>query len=407
MSFVFFSLFALTLLFPHTANSESSFSALGYGLQNCNSGARSSGFGYLSVIGSDSLGINLNSPATWQGPATARLGIHGNYSRTETSDVHGSNMSDLFGLSGIGIAIPVGFNSYFGITLNPYTRMDYNWTIEETNSTSGYTTTRKHHGRGGLSQGLIAFSIPVRENLRIGISGRAIFGKTDRRWEIDFNDLSTNNTSRTFSDRYKGVGFSFSMNYENIENGWMGGFVFNTPLGVQIQRQELIMSGRYVELDSTFDLDEKFDLPADLVIGFGKKYNRHSFGFETSWHGWNSDMKPELNTSSFVNAFRFSLGWEWIPDYRLYDPIWETMTYRSGIYILDNYSEGSFQNQASKIGITSGLGVPYNNGHSRIDIGLDLNILGNESDDGVNEKSAVLTVGFNHSQFWFVKRQRR
>ncbi len=398
----------LTLLLCNSAYSGSAYSALGFGLGNTGINARSAGMGSISIALPDSLSLDLQAPAAWGGIATVRFSLTGNISRVYSEDINGGSVDDHGRFNGAVMAVPFGRGIVFGVTLSPFTRMNYKWYAGDYE-----TDAERLQGRGGFTQSLVGLSFPIKKNLNLGLALRGIFGKIEKHWQIDFEDPNELGASQTISDRYKGVGGSLSGSYLH-KSGWSIGFNFNSNVEISVDRQEVVKQGYKTQYDSTVTLDTKYDLPVDFSIGIGKRFKRHSFGLETAFYNWDSAEEPASITGDFQNANRISVGWEWTPGYRAFDPRWRMFTYRAGVYLNDHYVKSGLQSetdsenyQPSYYGISAGIGVPYFNGLSRLDFGIEYGWMGDKQKHGVSEDFIIFTIGFNHSETWFVGQREK
>ncbi|MBT7788262.1 MAG: hypothetical protein HN757_05220 [Calditrichaeota bacterium] len=395
----------LLLMTFSDAECESSFSALGHGWMEGTSSARSAGMGQLGLTLPDTVCLNITNPAMWSGSATARLGLQGDVYRTYIDDNTGTDVSDQFGFTGIAMAIPIG-KTFFGVSLSSFTRLNYKWESTDIAAGDWSSTKESFDGRGGLTLGNVGFSFPYGERWRFGISGRAILGKTEQSWKIDFPDIASNNATRAFSDRYVGGGVSLSCHWNNQQN-WSAGAMLISPISVFVERQELVKSEYTVLFDSTWDVDNNYELPIGIAFGLAKRISRDKFGAEVSWYGWDMVEEPTLLTKDFANALKISTGWEHSPEYQPYYPLWEKLTWRGGLYMQQHYSKGNTDHQALNYAMTFGFGLPYNDGKSRVDAAFEFGLRGSKDDDGAAERYAGITLSINHSDLWFVQRRKQ
>ncbi len=398
-------LFALLLLSFTDSRAESAFSALGYGWMQGASSARSAGMGHLGLTLPDTVCINVNNPALWSGSATARFGLQGEVVRTHIEDDAGVDVSDQFGFTGAAMVIPIG-RTFFGVTLSSFTRLKYTWESTGTATGDWSSTTESFDGRGGLTLGNIGFSFPYGEKWKFGVSGRAIFGKTEQSWSVKFPDVASNEATRVFSDRYVGGGLSLSCNWNN-QRDWSAGAMLISPVSVLVERQELVTNQTSVLFDSTWDVDNNYELPIGFAFGLGKRINKDKYGIEFSWYGWDLVEEPKLLTKDFVNALKVSTGWERIPEYQSYHPLRDKLTWRSGFYMQQHYAKGIKDHQALNYALTFGCGLPYNNGKSRVDAAFEFGIRGSKTEDGATERYGGITLSINHSDLWFVQRRKQ
>lgn len=382
---------------------ESSLSALGYGWQFDISSARSAGMGLAGIAAADSLSLDLFSPANWSGAGTARFGFNGWIGRSIVHDPLGGDISDNGGLGGAGFAIHVGKGTFVGVTVAPNTLTDYRWR-DQVNSSLSPTITRRQ-GRGGLSQALIAASAPVGEHVRLGLAARPLFGKVERFWAIDYTNGSDFGASETISERFSGLSLSLSGRW--WKDAWGAGFLLNTPARLNVERQVVVGGGGADQVVTTYDLAEGYDIPLDAGVGVSRSLGRHLLTAEAMLHGWGAVDRVSSLAGSLTDGYRLSAGWEWAPEFRLLDPAWKGLVYRAGIYATSSYALSSSEHQPRRGGLTGGLGVPYAEGKSRLDLALEVGWVGDSARDGARERSLALTIGFNHSELWFVGRRAR
>ena len=415
----FLAIIIATTLLVGTAFGESSLSARGYGLLRESSSARAAGMGGVALAVPDTLGLNLLFPALWQGSSTTRFSLHGGYISTTTSDRYGSDVSDVAELGGLAVTIPIRQDWFFGVTLTPYTRMDYRWETSE--STDWSSTNEIYHGRGGISQGLVGLSFPVGERNRFGVVGRALFGELEQKWSVSYTDVEANTSNIEIKDRLKGIGWGLSWNWiaprdETILRGWSVGAYLFGPAELNVVQHRLItskriLSGRVVAIDTLEnaknDLDENYDLPWDFGLGVSRSMGRHITAVEMAYHGWGQLSQPSEMVEQLRDAYRFSAGWEWDPEYRPFDVTWKALAYRAGAYWQQQYALSLTGHQTQQFGLTGGISIPYNNNLSRVNLALEIAWMGSQDQDGASERMIRFTLGINHKEQWFIGRKER
>ncbi len=393
-----------TLMIVQPVWGESALSSLGYGLPHPAANARAAGMGMVSLAIPDSLGLNFLFPATWSGGKTARFGFGGNYASMHLEDGFNSDANDQAAFSGVAMALPVAEGIFWGLSISPYTRMGYEWNVA--GSTAWASTDVKQQGTGGISQGLLAVSARLRPGMRIGLALRPIFGKVDQHWRENYSGVEANSAGISVSDRFHGVGWGVSWQWVQAQF-WSFGLSLYGPARIGVERQTVVLAAGWPLYDGKEELSEKYDLPWDLSLGAALRFGGHIAGIEAQYQGWGNVDSPAALTERFTDALRFGAGWEWSPDYHPFDPLWKAVTYRSGLYVQDLYVRSVSGHQARKAGITGGVSIPYFRGRSRLDIAVDIGWMGDQSRDGVAERSIGIHVGFNHSEKWFIGRRER
>lgn len=397
------------ILWTQPVIGASALSALGYGLPQTSFSTRAAGMGMVSVAFPDTLGLNLLFPAAWSGSPNARFAFSGDYSKVRLEDLSGSDRNDEAGFTGAGMAVPVGRDWFLGVTISPYTRMDYKWVSDGTKTWTSSTV--EQSGEGGISQGLIAVSLPAISQLRVGLALRPVFGKIDRRWIESYpaqgGYLTADRPAGILtSDRFKGVGWGLSCQW--VKSGfWSAGLAVLGPASLEVKRENEISSAGSKQLEEEVDLPENYDLPLDITVGAAGWMGEHSAGFEIEWQGWGGVEHPAELAGSLRDALRFGVGWEWSPEYHPLDPMWRALAYRGGIYMQDHYVTNKQGNKARRIALTGGISIPYHEGKSRLDVAVEIGWMGDRDEDGVTERTIGFSLGFNHSEKWFLSRREK
>jgi hypothetical protein len=388
----------------NVVHAESPLSALGYGLPAASAGARSAGMGGVSLAVEDTLGLNILAPALWSGGSDARFGFNADYTANGAKDAGGSVKSDAAGINGMAVAFPLGSGRFLGAAVAPLTRMDYRWQSE--NSGNWTRTVTTEIGRGGMSQGLLALSLPVRSNVRLGLAGRLGFGTSTRSLAAEFPDIRSDSATTSSLDvdhRLSGFGWGVSFSWDAPEDYVTGGYL-NSPIRAEVQQQRSVWAGSSNVSDATSDLAGRWELPWSAAFGVGRYWNRHLTALEFGWDGWSGVAKP-VGAGEFNDAWRFAAGWEWTPEYRALDPWWRALTYRAGLSYQTLYAAAPTGHQPHKVAVSGGLSLPYFNGRSRLDLALEYGWLGDKSRDLVAENYFGISLGFHHKEPWFVSRK--
>ena len=394
-------------LLAGAAYADSPLSGLGYGLPGESAGARAAGMGLTSAAVADSIGLSLLNPAGWSGGPESHFGFHGVYTGSKVTDAAGSQGSDAAGFGGAALAFPLGRDLVAGMAISPLTRMDYRW--KKAQSTDWTTTLTSEEGRGGLSQALIALALPVGGDTRLGVGARVAIGTINRSWTASFPDIrsdSIRGSTLEGQTRFSGVGWQIS---------WLGkalgdldwGAVASGPVRMQVRQQRKVTAGATVQSDSTKTLSEKFDLPSSLTLGAARRMNRHLVAVEAAWSGWGSANAPPAVGGDFADAWSLGAGWEYTPESRALDPIYRSFSYRAGAYLRDGYTLSLTGHQPRKLALTAGLSVPYAGNRSRFDLAVELGWMGSQSRDLASERTFGITLGWNHTEPWFVSRRAR
>jgi len=395
------------LLIAGTVNAQSFLSSRAYGTQREGGTVRALGMGMASLAAPDSLGMHLLVPAMWYGPATTRITYSQGWAMANTSTADGSITTDRMEVSGLGLAVAIGTVRpwFVGLALAPYTRMDYRW--DGASSGSGETAgTSYQQGEGGLSQLLLGCSVPLKNNMRLGLGVRGIFGELTQNWGTQFNSPGMLSAYVDNTSRYQGLGGSLSFAWRG-ENGWSFGAYGDTPVKVTVEQQQAVFSSSSVIADSVTELPDPIDLPISAGAGIGYKLGGHQYAIEAVYHMWGMVEHPVSIKNQVDDAMRISAGWEYTQDVRPFDPFYKSWIWRAGGYMQEQYGLSPNGKKTRKLAVTGGLSIPYFFGRSRIDLAVEAGLTGNKTDDGAEEKTIGISLGFNHSEQWFVGRRAK
>lgn len=392
-------------LLPQSSFAESAMSALGYGLMNYSAGARSAGMGNLNLSSADSLGININAPALWGNGSKVRYTVAGQWLRTSSKDDNASSVNDDNRFSSIALVVPIGQRNAIGLTLSDYTKLNYQWTFSDS---SNWTTIRERNvGRGSIAQAMLAFSHKINSNVNAAIGARLLAGNVERLWRMEFPEQrDAVQSGLTISDRYRGVGMHASL-FVNDLHGYNFGAMFNTPIEAWSERKTLFVSNSVVVLDSVESVEPGFDFPMELGLGAGKHFGKHFIGADIRMTAWGDVESPAEMSSNLNNSFKLSLGWEYTPDYRAFDPSWKRLTYRGGLWTSNHYHQTKNSEDISILGLSGGISLPTNNNLTRYDIALNWTQYDTKDYSNLSESFLGITVSIVHSEVWFVQRRSR
>ncbi len=152
----------------------------------------------------------------------------------------------------------------------------------------------------------------------------------------------------------------------------------------------------------------KLTMPMSYSIGvMFAKNDKWSVGLDysfTQWSGYKSTIDPTLNTAVGSQAYKLSLGGEYLPDLNNIRNYWSRVTYRWGLYYGTDYLniEGT---QLPNYGVTAGLSLPVRRSTSHLHMAFDIGRLGNTTGTLLQQTYIRYTLGVSFNDRWFVKRR--
>ena len=156
-----------------------------------------------------------------------------------------------------------------------------------------------------------------------------------------------------------------------------------------------------------------FNIPLKTSLGIG-------LGKENKWYaGINYEFQDALsNTSNLdVNSFtyensnKFSLGGFYLPKINSISSYWERITYRAGLrfentgLLVDGTGTGNNFNSINDFGINLGLGLPFGNKTSNINLGFEYGKRGTTNNNLVEENYFNVRLSLSLNDLWFQKRR--
>lgn len=386
--------------------------------------------GGLSIY-SDSIHVNLRNPAsyagenleTWGGKSRpVKFAVGGSYSNTNLLSSNSKANASSATFDYLAVNIPVG-KFGFGFGLMPFTSVGYK--LEALNDAGDLGS--RFEGEGGLNKAFLGFGYQLAKGLSVGVDFQYNFGNIQNSiigFQYD-NGLPTQSQSRE-SNRsdLSGLNLNFGLSYKALigEKLEIVSSVIYRPEGViksknvrSISTVTVSASNQVFEID-TIDgnlaargLDETdVVLPSKLTFGAGIGSPRKWFvGAETTFlktSSFSNDLVD--NGTTYEDAYSFSLGGFYIPQYNSFSKYWKRMVYRAGIRTEETGL--NINNESIKeFGISFGVGIPV--GESRLlsnaNFGLEIGKRGTTNSNLIQENFMNFQISLSLNDRWFVKRK--
>ncbi len=417
-------------------NSDNSiYSRFGLGDPVFNSAGHMRNMGNIGSIFQDVYHVNITNPASYSHLRAVAfdMGMFGRTARisdgVNTQNVQSSNLdyiSIAFPLSNIVNEIlereEKSYSLAMAFSLAPFSRVGYNINTVEQHPALGEIE-RNFQGKGGTYKFLWGNSIRYK-SISGGVNLGYIFGNIQYERSVVFepNIFAFNNV---FVTRYNisgftwnaGVQFSPALVKPKTQDGvgakkLIFGFYTgtNTSFSTNADVSELGVqqSGRQVNVDtltSVMGQEGKGTLPLEMGLGIGyQSGEKWLIGVNYSRANW-SDYRNDANPEALSDAFRWSVGGFFRPDWASPTSFWKRVYYRYGMF----YTSDPRQVNNEKInsyGITFGLGMPFIHQRkiSHLSLGIEAGARGKNSP--VQESYISVNIGFTfNDNEWFLKRR--
>ncbi|OEK08966.1 hypothetical protein A8C32_13740 [Flavivirga aquatica] len=390
--------------------------------------------GGLSIY-TDSIHVNLRNPASYAGDNVGispfngqsrpvKFAIAGSYSSINLKSDSGNGNTSSSTFDYIALSIPMG-RFGFGFGLLPYTSVGYR---QESLNEEGNLGNR-FQGEGGLNKVFLGLGYKIADGLTVGVDAHYNFGNIQNS-AIEFvydNGTPILNQSRENNrSDLSGINLNFGMSYKKVLNEKLelvtaltytpesnltsknersfSAITISQASGEEFERNRIEAD---LELSGLKETD--LTLPSKLSFGAGIGRPRKWFiGAETSFQNTKEFSNVLYSNSSTVyeNAYSFSLGGFYIPNYNSFKGYWKRIVYRAGFRTEETGL--NINNESIKeFGISFGVGLPV--GESRLlsnaNLGFEMGQRGTTKSKLIQENFLSFQLSLSLNDRWFQKRK--
>lgn len=415
--------FISTLLFIHSALSQSANPYSQYGLGDIQSTAFSSNAAMGGVSGAyiSSFNINYTNPASyaWLTRTTFDIGMNmsGGTISTRDSNYHAFNSSlDHFAL----VIVPYSKHNSWALSagLLPYSNVDYNFTQLSNDSSYNQVVS----ALGELYQVYVGAAYRVK-GFSIGANVGYIFGKISYQKGLALIDSSNGfNTANVTNFNAKGFYYNAGIMYQKMiyhnstdpdprtdifaQIGFYGnsGVKLTGKVSSYWDRYYYDVSGNLITQDTvSATLTQKGTITMPYTLGGGVMFGNERFwmvGADFRYTDWSVFTSP-LGNGPLANSWRASAGFQITPKYDDRKFL-KRVQYRAGFYY--GNSQYMYQGVAMRTGAaTLGIAIPMKN-IAHLNLGTEIGYLGGPNVP-VTENFYRVSIGFVLNDLWFIKRK--
>lgn len=357
--------------------------------------------------------FNFQNPAANQNLEITSLKIQGtNENQYQKADNMKSDKHSTY-LSGISLAFPISKSIKLGIGYQPFSSKDYR--IITDNETNGVTKRHSLTGDGSINLVKLAVGYSITPKFSLGLSSNLYFGKLYDNETISYTNSSLINHNEN----------QISVNHFN--------FTLGSVYQQKLKNNKKLTFGATYTFGNTSDFEREFNESTYFLLNGVKQYQSQStqgkqkikntipqefsfgvgYGHDSKWFvSTQIDYKKAVNSSAFTqnftyqNAYKFSVGGWYLPNYNNFRNYFSRVTYRYGAF----YEKGNLEingKDIDKYGIGLGVSLPFQksniNRMSSIDLGLELGQRGTTKNNLVRENFLNFTIGINFANKWFEK----
>ncbi len=390
--------------------------------------------GGLSAAYYHPLYLNQQNPASYAFlRATAfESSLYGKYARIKSATEEGVAEAWAGNISRLALGFPLrnplnearerrpyDWHGGMGLGLQPYTKMDYN--VLSTRESEYDTTLNYFVGAG--STNLLYWGGALRyKDFSLGLKFGYLFGQLEYTRSVIFQGIGLA-YSDDFSDEltitgwYGEAGLMYRHRFRNEEGEKSGDRMLvagltakpSTSFGTRSTKVYRTVNPVNPNIADTVlyeqGLKEEGRLPARWSVGaMYIEKNKWRVGVEYSMERWSQYVNPPKQ-EALVDAYRFSVGAEYVPDYASYNNYLKRVRYRAGFF--HRKDPRSISTTLTETGITMGAAFPIilaRQQTSFIHLALGASRFGHPQT--LQETRLRLSVGFTlNDNTWFYKRK--
>lgn len=392
-------------------SSNSLYSVFGIGDLISNSFAKQSGMGRAGVaLASDGF-INTMNPATLTAFGSTDvlldMGISAYYSKYTANGESVSTFDGNLDHFAFGFPIAKWWGSSLGI--KPFSEVGYSVSTSTVYEGSTAEIDTEFSGTGGISQIFWDNSFMLGKNLSLGLSLSYLTGtiyqtETTDLLSAGFYTVETTN-SYYLNNIYLGVGLLYNL---HLRNDMLSiGLSYHPRLDlIATYNHEVtvVTEDGDITLTEESESSEEVGIPGSLEAGLAYHFNSKlkvvaDFGIQ-EWEG-NSSL---IKVANLTEKTSYHVGLEFWPDPERAWGYFNKIQYRLGGYYENSYILVR-DNQIKDYGITFGLGLPFKNQKSMVNVSVELGKMGVVNDGLISEFYAGFSLDFALYSKWFAKKK--
>ena len=400
--------------------------------------AAAAGMGALESTYQNPFHLNLLNPASLASLQSTSFEV-GTYSRNSSiSDAQGTANAWQGNLRYLALGFPLrnpislnlerqqnSWNAGMAFSLAPTSAVGYDLELRNEDPDFG-ATSNTLKGNGGAYR--FSWSTAFRYRyLSAGVNLNYNFGKITNSRILTFDDIPEALASEFLEDFSIGglsLGYGVQYNYnfkqpneegEMVLTGKRIIFGVNGQLGRDIDTDATLLFRRFSPNGQLFVSDTLrfvenqvgvLTLPSSFTAGIAyEDINRIFIGAEYGIRN-NSEFRNDSQPDELLDANRFAVGLQYIPNANSYNRFWQRVRYRAGIRLEEDGRsiEGI---QARRNAVTLGLGMPIRLPRQQVsflDLAVEIGKFG--VPDVLDENYIQFTMGFSlNDNSWFFKRK--
>ena len=405
------------------ANVDSPYSMFGLGqVRNKAMNTRLQGMGGVSAAMSGKNLINAANPASYALMDTLSFlfdaGFYAKASTFSTSSLSERASAANFDYVAMGWSVANWWKMALGA--QPYSNVGYNVVTSFHDDLLGnYNQT--FQGEGGLNQVFMGNAFRLGDHFAIGANVNYVFGDCKSITTLTYPDSTYLISSRRSRDvMISSFMFDYGVQYQGKLNNDLtlsAGVTYNQKVNLKGTQTIYIRSleatadnsstsAEYL-IDTIFwdkNKNARFTMPQGFGVGVTlHKNNRWTVGADFNWDQWTQFRRNDVN-DSLQNAWRVSVGGEYLPTSTSVSNYWTRVAYRLGGFYEQTYLNIHGQS-INKIGVTAGMTLPMPRSLSKANLAVEIGKCGTKNASLIQENYIKLSIGVSIHERWFIKRK--
>ena len=413
-TFKLFALLTCSYIFSQTGTT-SPYSYAGLGDVNFRGTHVNRFMGGLEIY-NDSIHANLSNPSSYAKLKLTNYNLGLNYRINNMIGANETKSIASAGLNYIGVAMPTKYFG-FGFGIIPYTSVGYKLSYLD-NANDNENILNLFEGEGGINKTFFSVGFRPLKFLSLGVTLNYNFGKI--RYETGiFQDQVTLGTVLENISSISGLDLKLSTQFEiPIKDALeLQAMLSYTPEANLISTNSRFYNTRSFLATNNFGENVEISLidfglkrtnitiPDIISFGFGVGKERKWFaGVQYTMNAMQNFSHEFINLPNvgYENAYQFSLGGFYIPDYSSITSYWKRIVFRMGFrheltgILINNFG-------LKETGVNFGFGLPLA-GFSNTNIGFEYASRVADSKT-YKENFWSFRIGFSLNDKWFIKRK--
>ncbi|MBN1789025.1 MAG: hypothetical protein JW830_00925 [Bacteroidales bacterium] len=384
------------------------YSIFGIGELRTKGFARNMGMGRSGIGLSSDFYLNNQNPASYHTLDSVSFffdfGLSGDFVKSSTANI--SQKARDLNLRNIALGFRVNprWSASFGIA--PYSTVGYKIVAERDVEGTFDKMEAELVGKGGLNQFYWDNSYLLFNNLSLGVNFTYLFGNIESTEKITYDLFDKEIYAKQLSYLNKvyadfGLQYFFIIQKKTLVT--LGG-VFGNSHRLNFKERINIFDSDGNVLEDKITRKGIFEFPMYYGGGISVQYDKKlTVSADYVFHNWSGTTQKEKNFT-YRNTNFYRVGAEFLPGrFNQYGYLGR-ISYRAGFYHENSYLEVN-EKTITDNGITLGLGIPFLQNKTSINIAYNTGVRGTIDNGLIKENYQMVMVSLTLHDWWFIKRK--